>query len=161
MATFPWGSPATGTGPVRAAIRGFRDVPPCWCLTKTERDACRHQQTTVISPPPGHPAGTRREEMRHNPGHQIQGGGEDDLKDDLRRRRDNLNPATTITTTTNNHHYLSACQPALFLSIAIKSNCFWEIIFSFSNQMSAVMKDTIVISENPTSLVVVENRNGG
>ena len=52
--TFPSGSPATGTGPARAATPGCRGAPPCWCLTRTGDAASPLQLKTVKFQQPKH-----------------------------------------------------------------------------------------------------------
>merc|ERR1711976_366291 len=52
MAMFHWASLVTDTGRVRADILVCRDVPPCWCLTRTGGDVSLHPLKTVRFPQP-------------------------------------------------------------------------------------------------------------
>ena len=58
-ATFPWVSPATGTGRVRAGTPASSAAPPCWSSTRSAAGAWPRQRRTATSRPPTPPSPTR------------------------------------------------------------------------------------------------------
>ena len=54
MVTYLWENLATATGLVKEDILGFKDVQPCWFLTKIVNDALALPQPTVMYPSQPH-----------------------------------------------------------------------------------------------------------
>merc|ERR1719270_64122 len=66
-ATSRWANHVTDTGRVRADIPVCRDVPPCWCSTRTGEDVSLPQLKTVKFQQPKHLPRVKREITSHHP----------------------------------------------------------------------------------------------